>query len=107
MSEPSAPAYKSTSSTIQNTEVTVKQGDITKETVSDSITQTLLYFICFIEFLYLIVKSFIYGLLVLQFKSFPFKFKYTFLKNGYIFKFVLYDFFLYFIERLLIVYLIF
>lgn len=56
MSEPSAPAYKSTSSTIQNTEVTVKQGDITKETVSDSITQTLLYFICF-EFLYLIVKT--------------------------------------------------
>lgn len=56
MSEPSAPAYKSTSSTIQNTEVTVKQGDITKETVSDSITQTLLYFI-FFEFLYLIVKT--------------------------------------------------
>lgn len=56
MSEPSAPAYKSTSSTIQNTEVTVKQGDITKETVSDSITQTLLYFICF-EFLYLIIKA--------------------------------------------------
>lgn len=92
MSEPSAPAYKSTSSTIQNTEVTVKQGDITKETVSDSITQTLLYFIYF-EFLYLIVKSFIYALLVLQFKLFPFKFKYTFLKNGYIFKFVLYVFF--------------
>lgn len=91
MSEPSAPAYKSTSSTIQNTEVTVKQGDITKETVSDSITQTLLYFICF-EFLYLIVKNYIYALLVLQFKMFPFKFKYTFLKNGYIFKFVLYVF---------------
>lgn len=89
MSEPSAPAYKSTSSTIQNTEVTVKQGDITKETVSDSITQTLLYFICF-EFLYLIVKNYIYALLVLQ--LFPFKFKYTFLKNGYIFKFVLYVF---------------
>lgn len=105
MSEPSAPAYKSTSSTIQNTEVTVKQGDITKETVSDSITQTLLYFICF-EFLYLIIKSFIYALLGLQFKLFPFKFKYTFLNNGYIFKFVLYVF-LYFIERLLIVYLIF
>lgn len=85
MSEPSAPAYKSTSSTIQNTEVTVKQGDITKETVSDSITQTLLYFIWF-EFLYLIIKSFIYALLVLQFKLFPFKFKYTFLNNGYIFK---------------------
>lgn len=93
MSEPSAPAYKSTSSTIQNTEVTVKQGDITKETVSDSITQTLLYFICF-EFLYLIIKSFIYALLGLQFKLFPFKFKYTFLNNGYIFKFVLYVFYI-------------
>lgn len=32
VSEPSAPEYKSTSSTIQNTGVTVKQGDITKET---------------------------------------------------------------------------
>lgn len=62
-------------------------------------------FICF-EFLYLIIKSFIYALLGLQFKLFPFKFKYTFLNNGYIFKFVLYVF-LYFIERLLIVYLIF